>query len=317
MSAKVWVLGDAVVDLLPESDGRLLPCPGGAPANVAVGIARLGGTSGFIGRVGDDPFGALMQRTLLTEGVDITYLKQDEWHRTSTVLVDLNDQGERSFTFMVRPSADLFLETTDLPCWRHGEWLHLCSIALSAEPSRTSAFTAMTAIRHAGGFVSFDPNIREDLWQDEHLLRLCLRQALQLADVVKLSEEEWRLISGKTQNDRDICALAKDYEIAMLLVTKGAEGVVVCYRGQVHHFAGMSVNCVDSTGAGDAFVAGLLTGLSSSGLSTDEREMRRIIDLAQRCGALAVTAKGAMTALPCRQELESEEVNGEAALISK
>ncbi|EEC9675492.1 TPA: aminoimidazole riboside kinase [Escherichia coli] len=304
MSAKVWVLGDAVVALLPESDGRLLPCPGGAPANVAVGIARLGGTSGFIGRVGDDPFGALMQRTLLTEGVDITYLKQDEWHRTSTVLVDLNDQGERSFTFMVRPSADLFLETTDLPCWRHGEWLHLCSIALSAEPSRTSAFTAMTAIRHAGGFVSFDPNIREDLWQDEHLLRLCLRQALQLADVVKLSEEEWRLISGKTQNDRDICALAKEYEIAMLLVTKGAEGVVVCYRGQVHHFAGMSVNCVDSTGAGDAFVAGLLTGLSSTGLSTDEREMRRIIDLAQRCGALAVTAKGAMTALPCRQELE-------------
>lgn len=307
MSAKVWVLGDAVVDLLPESDGRLLPCPGGAPANVAVGIARLGGTSGFIGRVGDDPFGALMQRTLLTEGVDITYLKQDEWHRTSTVLVDLNDQGERSFTFMVRPSADLFLETTDLPCWRHGEWLHLCSIALSAEPSRTSAFTAMTAIRHAGGFVSFDPNIREDLWQDEHLLRLCLRQALQLADVVKLSEEEWRLINGKTQNDRDICALAKEYEIAMLLVTKGAEGVVVCYRGQVHHFAGMSVNCVDSTGAGDAFVAGLLTGLSSTGLSTDEREMRRIIDLAQRCGALAVTAKGAMTALPCRQELEGEK----------
>ena len=307
MSAKVWVLGDAVVDLLPESDGRLLPCPGGAPANVAVGIARLGGTSGFIGRVGDDPFGALMQRTLLTEGVDITYLKQDEWHRTSTVLVDLNDQGERSFTFMVRPSADLFLETTDLPCWRHGEWLHLCSIALSAEPSRTSAFTAMTAIRHAGGFVSFDPNIREDLWQDEHLLRLCLRQALQLADVVKLSEEEWRLISGKTQNDRDICALAKEYEIAMLLVTKGAEGVVVCYRGQVHHFAGMSVNCVDSTGAGDAFVAGLLTGLSSTGLSTDEGEMRRIINLAQRCGALAVTAKGAMTALPCRQELEGEK----------
>lgn len=304
MPAKVWVLGDAVVDLLPESDGRLLPCPSGAPANVAVGIARLGGTSGFIGRVGDDPFGALMQRTLLTEGVDITYLKQDEWHRTSAVLVDLNDQGERSFTFMVRPSADLFLETTDLPCWRHGEWLHLCSIALSAEPSRTSAFTAMTAIRHAGGFVSFDPNIREDLWQDEHLLRLCLRQALQLADVVKLSEEEWRLISGKTQNDREICALAKEYEIAMLLVTKGAEGVVVCYRGQVHHFAGMSVNCVDSTGAGDAFVAGLLTGLSSTGLSTDEREMRQIIDLAQRCGALAVTAKGAMTALPCRQELE-------------
>lgn len=125
----------------------------------------------------------------------------------------------------------------------------------------------------------------------------------------------WRMSSSSRKKNGDLSVekhrtigiyapRQKEYEIAMLLVTKGAEGVVVCYRGQVHHFAGMSVNCVDSTGAGDAFVAGLLTGLSSTGLSTDEREMRRIIDLAQRCGALAVTAKGAMTALPCRQELE-------------
>ena len=102
MSAKVWVLGDAVVNSLRESDGRLLPCPGGAPANVAVGIARLGGTSGFIGRVGDDPFGALMQRTLLTEGVDITYLKQDEWHRTSTCLSD-PERSRRTFIYVYGP----------------------------------------------------------------------------------------------------------------------------------------------------------------------------------------------------------------------
>ncbi|MDY7465101.1 PfkB family carbohydrate kinase [Escherichia coli] len=88
-----------------------------------------------------------------------------------------------------------------------------------------------------------------------------------------------------------------------MLFTSFSGSLVSRISGAVH-FAGMSVNCVDSTGAGDAFVAGLLTGLSSTGLSTDEREMRRIIDLAQRCGALAVTAKGAMTALPCRQELE-------------
>ncbi|POT56970.1 aminoimidazole riboside kinase [Citrobacter amalonaticus] len=304
MSAKVWVLGDAVVDLLPEADGRLLPCPGGAPANVAVGIARLGGSSGFIGRVGDDPFGALMQRTLAAEGVDTTQLKQDEWHRTSTVLVDLNDQGERSFTFMVRPSADLFLESTDLPQWRPGEWLHLCSIALSAEPSRSCAFTAMTELHRAGGFVSFDPNIRDDLWQDPQLLRLCLLQALQLADVVKLSQEELSFISGEDDSDSVICALAAEHKITLLLVTKGAEGVVVCYRGEVHHFSGMSVTCIDSTGAGDAFVAGLLAGLSATGFPIQEGELPQLIDRAQRCGALAVTAKGAMTALPCRQELE-------------
>lgn len=304
MSAKVWVLGDAVMDLLPESDGRLLPCPGGAPANVAVGIVRLGGASGFIGRVGDDPFGALLRRTLQAEGVDTSLLTSDEWHRTSTVLVDLNEQGERSFTFMVRPSADLFLEATDLPEWRRGEWLHLCSIALSAEPSRTSTFIAMSALRRAGGFVSFDPNIRDDLWQDKQLLRLCLLQALQLADVVKLSEDEWQLISKNALRDRDICALAAEHDITMLLVTKGADGVVVCYRGEVHHFAAVPVNCVDSTGAGDAFVAGLLAGLAAEGFPAHEGELQHIIELAQRCGALAVTAKGAMTALPHRQELE-------------
>lgn len=108
MSARVWVLGDAVVDLLPESQGRLLQCPGGAPANVAVGIARLGGKSAFIGKVGDDPFGRFMYQTLSTENVDTRYMSLDPQQRTSIVAVGLDEQGERNFTFMVRPSADLF-----------------------------------------------------------------------------------------------------------------------------------------------------------------------------------------------------------------
>ena len=102
MNAKVWVLGDAVVDLLPESGGRLLQCPGGAPANVAVGIARLGGNSGFIGRVGDDPFGRFMQQTLREEQVDTRYMRCDPQHRTSTVVVDLDGEGERTFTAPAR-----------------------------------------------------------------------------------------------------------------------------------------------------------------------------------------------------------------------
>ena len=186
---KIWVLGDAVVDLLPEGEGRLLQCPGGAPANVAVGIARLGGKSAFIGRVGDDPFGRFMHKTLADEQVDVNWMRLDPAHRTSTVVVDLDEQGERSFTFMVRPSADLFLASADLPPFSAGEWLHVCSIALSAEPSRSATFQAMNAVREAGGYVSFDPNIRPDLWPDEDDLRRCLEQALRCADVVKLSVE--------------------------------------------------------------------------------------------------------------------------------
>lgn len=294
---KIWVLGDAVVDLLPDGEGRLLQCPGGAPANVAVGVARLGGNSAFIGRVGDDPFGRFMYQRLADEQVEVQQMRLDPAHRTSTVVVDLDDHGERSFTFMVRPSADLFLEPADLPSFSDGEWLHLCSIALSAEPSRSAAFEAMTSIREAGGYVSFDPNIRPDLWADENALRRCLELALQHADVVKLSVEELTFLTHDAEVKTGLASLMRRCPARLVLVTLGKEGVIAWHDGTVKHYPATSVECVDTTGAGDAFVAGLLYGLA------DGQELVPVIGLAQRCGALATTAKGAMTALPYRHEL--------------
>ncbi|CAM8283212.1 aminoimidazole riboside kinase [Enterobacter asburiae] len=294
---KIWVLGDAVVDLLPDGEGRLLQCPGGAPANVAVGIARLGGQSAFIGRVGDDPFGRFMAKTLADEKVDVKSMRLDPAHRTSTVVVDLDDQGERSFTFMVRPSADLFLETADLPTFSAGEWLHVCSIALSAEPSRSATFEAMAAIREAGGYVSFDPNVRPDLWPDENALRRCLEQALQSADVVKLSVEELAFLTGNVEVNVGLDALMARCPARLVLVTQGKEGVIAWHDGTVKHYPATPVECVDTTGAGDAFVAGLLYGLAAG------QDLTPVIALAQRCGALATTAKGAMTALPWQHDL--------------
>lgn len=294
---KIWVLGDAVVDLLPDGEGKLLQCPGGAPANVAVGIARLGGKSAFIGRVGDDPFGRFMAKTLADERVNVTHMRLDPAHRTSTVVVDLDDHGERSFTFMVRPSADLFLEPADLPTFSAGEWLHVCSIALSAEPSRSATFQAMDAIRKAGGNVSFDPNIRPDLWPDENALRRCLEQALQSADVVKLSVEELAFLTGDADVREGLNTLMQRCPARLVLVTQGKEGVIAWHQGAVKHYPATPVQCVDTTGAGDAFVAGLLYGLAAG------QELVPAIALAQRCGALATTAKGAMTALPWQHDL--------------
>lgn len=303
MNAKVWVLGDAVVDLLPESGGRLLQCPGGAPANVAVGIARLGGNSGFIGRVGDDPFGRFMQQTLREEQVDTRYMRCDPQHRTSTVVVDLDGEGERTFTFMVRPSADLFLQPEDLPPFAANEWLHVCSIALSAEPSRSTTFAAMERIKLAGGRVSFDPNIRADLWQDPELLHACLDRALRLANVVKLSEEELALISGRDDLVEGITALTQRYQPELLLVTQGKAGVLTAFQQQLTHFSAQPVVSVDTTGAGDAFVAGLLASLAAKGMPADPAALEPAIMQAQTCGALATTAKGAMTALPYQHDL--------------
>ncbi|MBA7845943.1 aminoimidazole riboside kinase [Klebsiella sp. RHBSTW-00484] len=306
MNAKVWVLGDAVVDLLPESEGRLLQCPGGAPANVAVGIARLGGNSGFIGRVGDDPFGRFMRHTLQQEQVDISHMRLDGQHRTSTVVVDLDDQGERTFTFMVRPSADLFLEEADLPQFAARQWLHVCSIALSAEPSRSTTFAAMEKIKLAGGRVSFDPNIRPDLWQDQDLLHACLDRALRLANVVKLSEEELVFISGSDDLAQGIASVTERYQPELLLVTQGKAGVLAAFQQQFIHFNAKPVVSVDTTGAGDAFVAGMLASLAANGMPTDIGELEPTLTLAQTCGALATTAKGAMTALPYQHDLNRQ-----------
>ncbi|PYA48834.1 aminoimidazole riboside kinase [Serratia marcescens] len=297
MMNRVWVLGDAVIDLVPENANGYLKCPGGAPANVAVGIARLGGDSAFIGRVGQDSFGAFLQRVLSDEGVDISHMRPDPEHHTSTVVVDLDLQGERSFTFMVQPSADLFLQPDDLPVFQRGEWLHLCSIALSQEPSRSAAFTAMERIRAAGGRVSFDPNIREEVWRQPEALRPCLQKALLLADVVKLSREELAFISHLDDLENAIRWMMQTYPLRLLLVTLGGDGVCVHDGQRLRHFHAPSIVPVDTTGAG------LLAALAHLHELPQEAQWPAVIAQAQACGALATTAKGAMTALPRADEL--------------
>lgn len=199
---------------------------------------------------GRRPLRAFYAKTLADEQVNTEWLRLDPQHRTSTVVVDLDNDGERSFTFMVRPSADLFLDAADLPSFRAGEWLHVCSIALSAEPSRSATFQAMAAIRQAGGFVSFDPNIRADLWHDEVELRQCLERALACADVVKISVEELAFLTGNAQVHEGLAALMRTCPARLVLVTQGKEGVTAWQEGALTHYAASPVECIDTTGAG-------------------------------------------------------------------
>ncbi|MGY3975566.1 aminoimidazole riboside kinase [Aeromonas mytilicola] len=299
---RVWVMGDAVVDLIPEGELHYLKCPGGAPANVAVGVARLGGESAFIGRVGADPFGRFMADTLVAEGVDIRHLTQDPAHRTSTVLVELDEEGERSFTFMVRPSADQFLTPADLPRFEAGQWLLSCSIALANEPVRSSCLQAVAAIKEAGGRVCFDPNLRPEVWGKPAEMLPQVSAAIALADVVKLSVEELQLLSGE---DDLLAGLATLSGPALVLVTRGAAGVVARLGGDLLEWVGQKVTPLDTTGAGDAFVAGLLAALAGRPSLPTLAELPAILAQAHGCGALATTAKGAMTALPTRTELDA------------
>lgn len=302
MSQKIWVLGDAVVDLIPDGENHYLRCAGGAPANVAVGIARLGGESAFIGRVGKDPLGEFMQQTLQQENVQTNHMILDPQQRTSTVVVGL-DNGERSFTFMVNPSADQFLQVMDLPNFQANEWLHCCSIALINNPSRETTFEAIRRIKAAGGFFSFDPNLRESLWSSFEDMKETVMQAVALADVLKFSEEELKLLTDTQTLDDAFEKITALYPEKLIIVTLGKDGALYHLAGKKDIVAGKALKPVDTTGAGDAFVGGLLSGLSQHVNWQETAVLEQIIRQANACGALATTAKGAMSALPNKMQL--------------
>ena len=299
---QVWVTGDAVVDLISETESKLLKCPGGAPANVAVAIARLSGKSAFLGRVGQDPFGAFMAVTLQQEGVNTERLVKDPEQRTSTVVVELDDQGERSFTFMVKPSADQFMSVEDIPDFKKNEWLHACSNALASEPSRSSTFEAIRRMKAAGGYISFDPNLRDEVWQKQSEIKPVVMKAVELADVVKFSEEEFNFLSDSTSMEQGLAHIA-DLNNTLVLVTQGANGVWRFFENQCVMISGYSVTPLDTTGAGDAFVGGLLAKLSQYDAWKSQKVIDSAIQWANGCGALATTQKGAMTALPTQDAL--------------
>ncbi|WP_117235078.1 aminoimidazole riboside kinase [Vibrio maerlii] len=299
---KIWLTGDAVVDLIPDSDTTYLKCPGGAPANVAVAISRLGGDAAFFGRVGQDPLGRFMKQTLTDEKVNTEYMLLDEEQRTSTVIVDLDDSGERSFTFMVKPSADQFMQTSDIPAFSQGQWLHVCSIALANEPSRSSTLEAMRAIKEAGGFVSFDPNLRDEVWANPAEIKPVVRQAIELADVVKFSDDELFFLTDTDSLEAGIEAI-KPFNNTLVLITQGAKGALVIFEGAQELIAGQAVKPVDTTGAGDAFVGGLLAKLARTVEWSNQENINAAVQWANGCGALATTQKGAMTALPTEAAL--------------
>ncbi|WNJ94866.1 aminoimidazole riboside kinase [Vibrio ruber] len=298
----IWLTGDAVVDLIPDGESHYLRCPGGAPANVAVAIARLGGKSAFFGRVGLDPMGKFMQQTLTSEAVNTDYLSLDRTQRTSTVVVDLDDHGERSFTFMVKPSADQFLTTDDIPHFQPNEWLHVCSIALANEPSRSSTLTAIQQIKQAGGSLSFDPNLREEVWSNPEEMIPTVMQVVRHADVVKFSAEELTLLTGTETIEAGLETLAQ-FSIPLIVITLGAEGTLVVSQGEQLKVPSRQVNVVDTTGAGDAFVGGMLCRLSEFEQWKNRATIIDAVTWGNCCGGLATTQKGAMTALPHRHEL--------------
>ncbi|CAG7880251.1 unnamed protein product [Brassica rapa] len=306
----VVCFGEMLIDFVPTVGGVSLAeapafkkAPGGAPANVAVGVSRLGGSSAFVGKVGDDEFGRMLAEILRLNNVDNSGMRFDHEARTGLAFVTLRGDGEREFLFFRHPSADMRLLESELDknLIQKAKIFHYGSIGLIEEPCRSTQLAAMKIAKASGSLLSYDPNLRLPLWPSEEAARKEIMSIWNLADVIKISEEEITFLTGGDDPYDDEVVLRKLFHpnLKLLVVSEGPNGCRYYTQGFKGRVGGVKVKAVDTTGAGDAFVSGLLNSLASDlTLLNDEKKLREALLFANACGAITATERGAIPAMP-------------------
>ncbi|GMH19768.1 hypothetical protein Nepgr_021609 [Nepenthes gracilis] len=308
----VVCFGEMLIDFVPTVAGVSLAeapgfvkAPGGAPANVAIAVSRLGGEAAFIGKLGDDEFGNMLAAILKQNGVAADGLTFDKGARTALAFVTLRADGEREFMFYRNPSADMLLtpEELNLELIRSAKVFHYGSISLIVEPCRSAHLKAMEVAKQAGALLSYDPNLRLPLWPSASEAREQIMSIWDKAEVIKVSDNELEFLTGN-ENIDDAAAMSLWHpNLMLLLVTLGENGCryyTKNFHGSVNAFR---VNTVDTTGAGDSFVGALLCKIvDDHSLLKDEAKLREALKFANACGAITTTKKGAIPALPTESE---------------
>jgi fructokinase len=316
----ILCFGEALIDFHPhapdsaDAPPSFVPFAGGAPANVAVAVARLGGNARFAGMLGKDMFGDFLLRSLERAGVGTDDVVRTDAANTALAFVALDAHGERSFTFYRPPSADLLFRAEHFRAETFDGLavFHVCSNSMTESAIAATTLAGMRLARGAGALVSFDMNLRPALWPagEEQLPRLWA--ALHAADLVKLSAEEFAFLH---EGNDDTATLARIWHghARVVIVTDGAAPLRWFTRDAEGIVDGWRVSTIDSTAAGDAFVGGLLCRLSADGvdrasladLLADRARMVALLRFAAACGAITVTRKGSFTAIPDESEVHA------------
>jgi fructokinase len=280
---------------------------GGAPANVCATISKLGGHALFCGKVGNDPFGHFLRKTLDDVMVDTSMMVLDKDHPTTLAFVSLKENGERDFVFNRGADAFLIEKELDQEKLKASNILHFGSAtALLDDPFQSTYINLMKTAKEEEKFISFDPNFRFDLWKGRipSFVDLAMK-GIALADFIKLSDEELRIISGLDNIEKGI-AFLHEIGARVVAVTLGKEGTLISNGEQREIVPSMTVNSIDSTGAGDSFVGATLFQLAKKeeprkALENFE-ELRDIIAFSNRVGAIVCTKVGAISAIPTLEE---------------
>lgn len=306
----ITCIGEILIDLTQigfhESGVPLFAAnPGGAPANVAVAAARLGAHTALIGKTGRDGFGRYLRQVLADNGVDDAGLHESELP-TTMAIVSVDGSGERDFRFACGADNDLAPEEVDADAIAGSKILHFGSVSLTPGPAQAATLFAARSAKDAHVLVSYDPNYRSSLWDSQENAVKWMRAPLPLVDVLKLSEEELPLIIG-TSDLEEGTRLLERQGVKLIMVTLGGNGVFCRWTGESWHQPGIPVKVADTNGAGDTFLAAVLSSLcrrESGPLEGLERaELKDILAFANRAAAFTCSRSGAIPAMPTWEEL--------------
>ncbi len=283
---------------------------GGAPANVTAAICKLGGKASFVGKVGNDPFGEFLKKTLDDVNVDTSMMIMDPNSNTTLAFVSLKSDGERDFVF--NRGADGLLKYNELDINKifSNNIIHFGSAtALLGGEMKATYMGIMSDARDKNIFVSFDPNYRDNLWghRTEEFINVS-KQCIEMSDFIKLSDEELNIITGKTDVYEGIKELSGQGN-KIVAVTLGKQGTLVSNGVTTEIIDSIKIKSIDSTGAGDAFVGALLYKISlledPKKLTEDFEGLKEIVFFANKVGAMVCTKLGAIAALPSLAEVEN------------
>ncbi|KOX23987.1 hypothetical protein ADK67_19865 [Saccharothrix sp. NRRL B-16348] len=295
----IIVGGEALVDLVPDHAGGYRPLPGGSPANTAVGLGRLGAPTALLARLADDRLGALLRTHLENSNVGLAYAVRST-SPTTLAVVDVDRDGAADYSFYVDGCADGGWRVADLPTELPPDAaLHVGgSFALAVEPM-AAAFDTLLSRERGRRLITFDPNIRPSLVDDDATVRARLRRWLGMADVVKVSADDLEWIAPG-RSPADVAAEWHELGPALVVVTRGADGVYASGPAGGLRLPGVPVDVADTVGAGDAFTAGLLAALDRADQLTRTAvatligaELAAVLDYAQRVAAITCTRPGA------------------------
>lgn len=307
----VIAMGELLVDFTDSgnsSQGNILfeANPGGAPCNVLAMLAKLGKKTAFIGKIGNDMFGMMLKDVIERVGISTKELKVDDKVNTTLAFVHTFPDGDRAFSFYRNPGADMMLTEAEVDdaFVQDTKIFHFGTLSMTHEKVRNATRKAVKTAKKNGCLVSFDPNLREDLWDSLELAKNQMEYGFEQCDILKISDNEIQFFANMVDYDQAVLYLQNKYQIPLILLTMGKNGSRAYYKDFRVEQKGFRVSAVETTGAGDTFCGCSLSYILDHDINNlTEDNIREMLIFANAGAALVTMKKGAICSMPERRQI--------------